>query len=156
MDISSEGKSWFMPQWIPKHFIQAWETESILPSKSEALQLLLLAFNISKISPPHNSTECVLGKKGEIPETVYSSRTLIRYFWTFFSWILIQPLENLELLTPPLPPCQFEMCKVSKPSDKLAASIMLGGSWMVLDLFKKGSLGKGSVNVERTVYNHQT
>ena len=28
----------------------------------------------------------------------------------------------------PPPPCQFEMCKVSKPSDKLAASIMLGGS----------------------------
>ena len=46
----------------------------------------------------------------------------------FPSGILIQPLENLELLTPPLPPCQFEMCKVSKPSDKLAASIMLGGS----------------------------
>ena len=86
MDISSEGKSWFMPQWIPKHFVQAWETKYILPSKSEALQLLLLAFNISKISPPHKrSTECVLGMRGKIPEKVYSSRTLIRYFWNFFS-----------------------------------------------------------------------
>ena len=86
MDISSEGKSWFMPQWIPKHFVQAWETKSILPSKSEALQLLLLAFNISTISPPHNnrSTECVSGIRGKQPEKVYSSRTLIRYFWTFF------------------------------------------------------------------------
>ena len=85
MDNSSEGKSWFMPQWIPKHFVQAWETKSILPSKSEALQLLLLAFNISKISPPHKrSTECVLGMRGKIPEKVYSSRTLIRYFWTIF------------------------------------------------------------------------
>ena len=87
MDISSEGKSWFMPQWIPKHFVQAWETKYILPSKSEALQLLLLAFNISKISPSHNnrSTECVLRMRGKIPERVYSSRTLIRYFWNFFS-----------------------------------------------------------------------